>query len=149
MRPVTLFVYGSLLVPRVLRALLDREPPLLPAYLPGHRRNALRGHDFPGIAPATGASTAGGLITVSTRELRCLDAWEDDFFCRRPVRVLLSDGSAVAAQAYLLAAQYRHLLGARAWRADDFARRRAPACANRARRWRRDRDLRLRHTSAN
>jgi gamma-glutamylcyclotransferase (GGCT)/AIG2-like uncharacterized protein YtfP len=146
MPQVHLFIYGSLLAPSVLRALLDREPAQQAAWLPGFRRAALRGQAFPGIAPAAGARTAGALIDVCRRELGALDAWEDDFFQRRRVGVRLPAGGALDAQAYVLAPRYRHLLAARPWSAEDFVRRLAPACAQQARHWRRDRNPGLRHT---
>ncbi|WP_370305355.1 gamma-glutamylcyclotransferase family protein [Sinimarinibacterium flocculans] len=148
MSGVTLFVYGSLLAPSVLHALLDRAPVSLPARLPDYRRSALRGQRFPGIVPSAGAQTSGALIEVSRRELQWIDAWEDDFFERRRVRVLADRAGGHPVQAYVLAPRYRHLLAARGWCVDDFARRHAPACAEAARRWRRDRDPGLRHTTA-
>jgi gamma-glutamylcyclotransferase (GGCT)/AIG2-like uncharacterized protein YtfP len=145
---VPLFVYGSLLAPAVLRALLDREPSHLAAQLPDYRRTALRGQSFPAIVPAVGAVTAGALIRVDRRELRRLDAWEDDFFYRCSVSIRLADGDASSAQAYVLAPRHRHLVAARSWEPDDFTRHHAAACALHARRWRRDRNLSLRHTTA-
>lgn len=146
MSRAALFVYGSLLAPQVLRALLDRAPALQPARLQDYRRSALRGQIFPGLVPAAGAVTPGALIDVRPCELRRLDAWEDDFFCRRPVDIRLTDGIRVRAQAYLLAPRHRHLLAARAWMSADFERRHAAACTSRIRRWRRDRGTGLRHT---
>lgn len=147
MRPVSLFVYGSLLAPQVLRALLDREPPVIPARLPDYRRSALRGQPFPGLVPAADAVTDGGVIHVSPRELHCLDAWEDDFFCRTAVTVRLGRDGALRTQVYLLAPAHRPLLSNRAWQPQRFIARLAPVSAHRARRWRRDRDRSLRHTS--
>jgi gamma-glutamylcyclotransferase (GGCT)/AIG2-like uncharacterized protein YtfP len=141
-----LFIYGSLLAPAVLRALLDRQPAQQAAWLPGFRRAALRGPAFPGIVPAAGARASGALIDVCRRELGALDAWEDDFFQRRRVRVCLPAGGELDAQAYVLAPRYRHLAAVRPWSAEDFGRRRAPACAQQARHWRRDRNPGLRHT---
>ncbi|MES0873733.1 gamma-glutamylcyclotransferase family protein [Sinimarinibacterium thermocellulolyticum] len=147
MRSLTLFVYGSLLVPAVLRALLDRVPMLAAAELAEHRRCALRGQDFPGLVPASGARTCGAVIAVGVRELAYLDDWESDFFERSAVTVHMTDGSVLAAQAYLLAPAHRHLATTRTWTLHDFARRHASSCARRARIWRRDRDRRLRHTT--
>jgi gamma-glutamylcyclotransferase (GGCT)/AIG2-like uncharacterized protein YtfP len=145
---IAVFVYGSLLAPVVLRALLDREPPQLAAQLRDFRRTALRGWTFPAVVPQLGAATAGALIRVDPRELRRLDAWEDDFFCRRSVSIRLANGAASSAQAYVLAPRYRQLVAARSWDPADFTRHHAAACALHARRWRRDRNPSLRHTTA-
>lgn len=146
MTRLRLFIYGSLLAPAVLRAVLRRLPVQQAAWLPDYRRAALRGPVFPGIVPVAGARTPGALIELSQRELHRLDAWEDDFFRRRRVQVCLPQGGALNAQAYVLAPRYRHLVSARPWSAEDFGRRRAPACAQQARHWRRDRDPGLRQT---
>ena len=145
MPQVHLFIYGSLLAPPVLRALLDRQPCAQAAWLPDFRRAALRGQPFPGIVPAPGARTPGALIEVQRRELGMLDAWEDDFFRRRRVRVCLPGGNVLEAQAYVLNRRHRHLAAARPWSAAVVGRL-APACAQQARRWRRDRNPGLRHT---
>jgi gamma-glutamylcyclotransferase (GGCT)/AIG2-like uncharacterized protein YtfP len=145
---IAVFVYGSLLAPVVLRALLDREPPRLAAQLPDYRRTALRGQTFPAVVPQRGAATVGALIRVDQRELRRLDTWEDDFFRRCRVGIRLAEGVAGLAQAYVLAPRHRQLVAARGWDPADFTRHHAAACALHARRWRRDRNPSLRHTTA-
>lgn len=123
MKPLRVFVYGSLLVAPVVRAVLRRTPEPLPATLGGYRRMGLRGHDFPGIVRRRDARTAGAVLRVSGRELRRLDAFEDDFYLRRRVRVRLADGRRVGAMAYVLRANARRLTHARQWSCERFAAR--------------------------
>ena len=125
MHRVRVFVYGSLLVPEVVRAVLGRTPTAVPAVLQGYRRCSLRGPAFPALLRAPGHSTVGAVIELAPAELRRLDRYEDDFYVRRPVAVGLDDGGMVRAQTYLLSARHRRLAGTRAWSPGTFASRHA------------------------
>lgn len=133
MRAVRVFVYGSLLVPEVVRAVLGRAPRPSPAVLHEYRRCSLRGHVFPGLLAAPGHRTRGAVIAVSPAELRRLDRYEDDFYTRRPAAAALDDGTSVHVQIYVLSARHRRLVCARAWSLGAFAARHAPRSARRAR----------------
>ncbi|MEQ1440287.1 gamma-glutamylcyclotransferase family protein [Fontimonas sp. SYSU GA230001] len=113
--PVRVFVYGSLLVAAVLRAVLRRPAALQAARLDGYARRALRGSTFPGVVRRSGGITEGALALLSVRELRRLDRFEDDHYRRRPVRVTLADGRRITAQTYVLERRSRSLLARRDW----------------------------------
>lgn len=125
MRAVRVFVYGSLLIPEIVRTVLGRTPTATPAVLQGYRRCSLRGQAFPGLLRAPGHRTRGALIELAPAELRRLDRYEDDFYLRRPVTVALDDGSPVRAQTYVLSAKHRRLASGRAWSLATFRARRA------------------------
>jgi gamma-glutamylcyclotransferase (GGCT)/AIG2-like uncharacterized protein YtfP len=78
--PDALFVYGSLLFPEVLQALLGRVPNRLPASAPGWRVVALPGRVYPGLI--RGPTTATGLLIIdlAPQEWRILDAFEDELY---------------------------------------------------------------------
>jgi gamma-glutamylcyclotransferase (GGCT)/AIG2-like uncharacterized protein YtfP len=78
-----LFVYGSLLFPEVLEALLDRVPDSSPAVAVGWRAAALPGCAYPGLVPGRGG--AGGLLlhSLTPAEWLVLDAFEGDPYHRR------------------------------------------------------------------
>jgi hypothetical protein len=98
-----LFLYGTLLDPRVL-ARQAGQPGLgrrlLPAWLPGWRRVALRGTPYPTLLRAAGAETAGALLRAGPQALSRLAAYEGAFYRLAPVRVLTSRGP-VRARAWM------------------------------------------------
>jgi gamma-glutamylcyclotransferase (GGCT)/AIG2-like uncharacterized protein YtfP len=88
--PVDLFVYGSLLFPEVMRALLSRMPNMTPATLAGWRVAALPGRVYPALVRAE-ALAKGQLVTdLTPKEWQTLDAFEDPVYDLR--RLTLTDG---------------------------------------------------------
>lgn len=121
--PRLLFVYGTLLFPEVLTALLGRCPPARPARLHGHRRLALRGRDYPALVAAEGHTVEGMLLAVTAAELARLDAYEAEEYRRVAVRVEDGAGAApVAAWVYLWNGP-AGALAERDWDAPDWRRR--------------------------
>ncbi|GGL16109.1 gamma-glutamylcyclotransferase family protein [Planomonospora parontospora] len=86
-----LFVYGTLMFPEVLRALLGRVPQSAPAAVAGWRAARLPGHVYPVLVPA-GAGTARGLLLtgLTAGDWRVLDEYEGPLYDLRPV--VLTDG---------------------------------------------------------
>jgi gamma-glutamylcyclotransferase (GGCT)/AIG2-like uncharacterized protein YtfP len=75
---VDLFVYGTLLFPEVLSALIGRVPPTTPAVAAGWRAAALPGRPYPGLVRVARSTTSGLLISgLDDAEWRVLDAYED------------------------------------------------------------------------
>jgi gamma-glutamylcyclotransferase (GGCT)/AIG2-like uncharacterized protein YtfP len=96
-----LFVYGSLMFPEVLEALLGRTPAIEPAALDGWRVAALADRVYPGLVEAPGLLAAGRvLLGLDTAEQAMLDAFEeDDVYERRPV--VLADGRTAATYVWI------------------------------------------------
>ncbi len=90
-----LFLYGSLLDPRVL-ARQSGEPRLAwrlrPATLPGHARRPLRGTPYPTLVRQAGAITDGALLRPGPAALRRLAAYEGAEYRLTPVRPLTARG---------------------------------------------------------
>jgi gamma-glutamylcyclotransferase (GGCT)/AIG2-like uncharacterized protein YtfP len=99
---VNLFVYGSLADSRHLRNLLGREYGYTSATLPGFARVENR-QFFTYIVPAEGGEVRGFVVALPQEKLARLDAYEQEggLYRRRPVRVLLADGSELVCQAYV------------------------------------------------
>src|SRR3982074_2116547 len=76
--PDALFVYGTLLFPEVLQALLDRVPELIPASVAGWRVVALPGRVYPGLVLDSETATGFLIIDLATSEWQILDAFEDE-----------------------------------------------------------------------
>ncbi|WP_462185671.1 MULTISPECIES: gamma-glutamylcyclotransferase family protein [unclassified Frankia] len=102
-RAVPLFVYGTLLFPEVVRALIGRVPQAGPATVTGWRAARLRDRLYPGLVPTAEAdgpdrATAGlVLLGLAPRERAILDAFEGEAYEARPL--VLADG--LPAMAYL------------------------------------------------
>ena len=89
----TLFVYGTLTAPEVMKALVGRLPPFRSARLDGFTRHPVVGFVFPGIIPvkdetATPRPVQGLLYTdLTVDELEILDWFEDVEYTRSVVQV--------------------------------------------------------------
>jgi hypothetical protein len=110
-----IFLYGTLLDPRVLAARsgdasLARRA--VPATLPGYRRVALRGTRYPTLVRASpGEAVRGVLVRADGAALGRLAAYEGPFYRLAPVCVVTPRGPRHA-RAWLAAA----------WRADAASR---------------------------
>lgn len=92
-----LFLYGTLLDPRVLAA-MSGDPRLPrraePAWLPGYRRVALRGTPYPTLLPVetSEGEVRGVVVRAGPCALARLAAYEGPFYRLVPVRVLTPRG---------------------------------------------------------
>ncbi|MBJ7599843.1 MAG: gamma-glutamylcyclotransferase [Candidatus Nephthysia bennettiae] len=82
-----LLVYGSLLFPQVLQALLDRVPPWEPARAPGWRVAALPKRVYPGLVPGSGSASGLLLTGLMEPEWRTLIAFEGDLYDLRQLAI--------------------------------------------------------------
>lgn len=72
-----LFLYGSLMEPQVLAALLGRVPETRDATLEGYHRYRIKDRPYPGIRPLQGAKVSGILMFgLTERERRIFDLFE-------------------------------------------------------------------------
>ncbi|HEY8546881.1 MAG TPA: gamma-glutamylcyclotransferase family protein [Acidimicrobiales bacterium] len=95
-----LFVYGTLLFPRVLAGVLGRVPDRAPASVTGWRAAALPGRPYPGLVPAPGRRARGQVLSgLTAGEWRRLDAFEGDAYDRR--RLPLDGGGEAWAYVWL------------------------------------------------
>jgi hypothetical protein len=88
--PEALFVYGSLLFPEVLQALLHRVPDQSPAAAVGWRVVALPGRVYPTLVPGEGSASGLLMIDLHGEEWRVDDGshtlsedWDVDQFAAR------------------------------------------------------------------
>lgn len=106
---MNVFVYGTLLVPRIWEAVTGLEFTIaFPATLAGHSIRRVKGAVYPGIVadPDATAPVPGRVhLDVPDRVLRRLDAYEDTFYERREVIVEVEGRPPLGAQAYLVRAE--------------------------------------------
>ncbi|MBK8162729.1 MAG: gamma-glutamylcyclotransferase [Gammaproteobacteria bacterium] len=125
-RPVLreLFCYGTLEFPSVMQAVAGRCFPGMPAVLPGYRRAGVKGEVFPGIVAQPGSEVSGTVFSgLTSAQLRLLDAYENAFYRRRPLRVRDAAGRRRLAWTYVVPALYRHRLESSEWDPGVFLRR--------------------------
>jgi hypothetical protein len=95
-----LFVYGTLMFPEILRALIGRVPDDSDAAAAGWRAAALRGRRYPGLVPAP-ALARGRLINGLTGEERqIIHAFEDGGYELR--HLTLTDGGHACAYVWTI-----------------------------------------------
>lgn len=119
-----LFVYGTLMVPRIFAAVCGTVRPQVLAELAGHARYRVRGAVFPGLVPEAGARTAGCLVSgIDAALWQRLDAFEGDLYERCEVKVRLLDGRECAGMTYVVTAAGRSALTRQRWSLAAFERR--------------------------
>lgn len=123
MNDTALFVYGSLLVPRVRSRLLGRDVLAVPARLEDHERKGIKNEIYPALRHRPGARVSGELLLVSGRELARLDAYEGELYVRRPVTVVLADGTQRNAATYLIAPGFERRMTESDWSLEAYRRR--------------------------
>jgi gamma-glutamylcyclotransferase (GGCT)/AIG2-like uncharacterized protein YtfP len=121
--PETLFVYGTLMVPDVLNALLGRLPLHCEALLEGYRRYTIQGECYPAIVNNPGANVRGLLLSGLTKsDVETLDDYEGDAYVRAQVIVAV-DGKPTQANCYVWRSQSDVRLGNEAWDLETFRTR--------------------------
>ncbi len=119
-----LFAYGSLMFPEVWWHVVGSEPVTSDAVLPGHLAYTVGGQTFPGLVPASAGDRVAGVLYsgLTDRDWRRLDAFEDEFYLRAPVRPELPDGTTTGASTYLVPPGRRAVLSGTLWDRDGFER---------------------------
>ena len=98
-----LFAYGTLMDADVWSRVAQEKCESRPAVLHGYEARRLRGVTFPGLVECEGGITPGLIyFDVSAPALARLDAYEDDFYERVPLPVMLENGSKLMAETYLM-----------------------------------------------
>jgi gamma-glutamylcyclotransferase (GGCT)/AIG2-like uncharacterized protein YtfP len=122
----SLFVYGSLLFPEVLLAVLGRVPAGSQGTVEGWRVAALPGRTYPGLVPSDGRTAVGRVLAgLSRDEWQLLDAFEGDAYdlCR----LTLADGRPSWAYVWVDELQ----VSPADWSAEHFAAQHLSAFASR------------------
>jgi gamma-glutamylcyclotransferase (GGCT)/AIG2-like uncharacterized protein YtfP len=127
----TLFVYGTLLFPEVVRILIDRVPDSVQAAVEGWRAAALPGRIYPGLVPAR--KTTNGLLLggITAVEWQTLDSFEGELY--EPRELPLKHGGHGWAYIYLANAD----AAPEDWDAEWFHARHLTSYLNRCAAWRR------------
>ncbi len=119
----SLFCYGTLEFPELMRAVTGRYFPQQEAVLTGHARYRVRDEDFPGVIAQAAAEVRGVMYGgVDETALHLIDLYEDDCYSRRLLEVTLLSGATTLAWVYVVPAALRMRLTREAWDRATFAR---------------------------
>jgi len=115
-----LFVYGTLMVPEVMRRVCGYARAGEPALLHDYRRRRVSGEVYPGIVASVG-DAVGGVVYRNVRrtQLAVLDVFEGDMYRREVVNVAVGS-RLIPASTYVMAASHRHLLSDHDWSLELF-----------------------------
>ncbi len=122
---VSLFTYGTLMLPEVLEAVTGRTFPWQAAMLEGHARYRVRTAVFPALIPMPGERVEGRLFDgVDRATLERLDRYEGNYYERRQLHVQLESRTTCPAHVYIFKDCYRSLLILEPWSLEIFRRER-------------------------
>ncbi len=111
-----LFTYGTLMDAAVWSRVAQEERECRRAVLHGYEARKLRNRTFPGLVPCEGIVTRGLVyLHVSDEAMARMDDYEDDFYKRVAVPVVLEDGSTLTAEVYLIGDAHRDAVLAARW----------------------------------
>lgn len=116
------FTYGSLMFPEVWQTVVGGEFATVEGAVAGYSVFRVRDAVFPGIIAAADECVVRGLVylDVDPASFDRLDRFEDDFYERRTLSIDCGDGQRRTADAYVVPANYRHVLTAEPWDSATF-----------------------------
>jgi gamma-glutamylcyclotransferase (GGCT)/AIG2-like uncharacterized protein YtfP len=82
------FVYGTLMYPQVLHALLNRVPSKSKAAIHGYKRYKIKGQVFPGVIPATPECKVEGVLLkeLTPEDMVVFDEFEGEEYYKLPIQ---------------------------------------------------------------
>lgn len=117
-----IFTYGSLMYAPVWQRVVRDEYQSQVAVLRGYSRYAVKGEDYPAIIPSDVSDQQQGQVylDISLSDLQRLDEFEGEYYQRLSVELETDAAELIAADAYVLKPEYRHILADNLWDVDAF-----------------------------
>lgn len=120
MGSLDLFVYGTLMVPAVIRGVCGYRQPGQSATLAGYRCRLVEGEVYPAIMRWPGERVSGLLYRgLSGEQTALLDRFEGEMYERKTVSLSI-DERHVLGEAYVLREHFAHSLSDREWTLQGF-----------------------------
>ncbi len=123
------FAYGTLMLPEIVRALLERVPEGESARIAGYIRHPIRGEAYPGVIAQPGSAVDGVLWHgLRADEMALLDAWEGPYYERRRIAVhprSALDGGPLSAWAWVVLDEQAGVFETGDWSAPAFREQKA------------------------
>ncbi|MCW8885733.1 MAG: gamma-glutamylcyclotransferase [Motiliproteus sp.] len=119
----TLFCYGTLALPGVVKRLIGRVPDGVQAKLENYVCRCIRDTDFPALVPRKKSEVTGTLYrNLSPQEIRILDDYEGQMYKRQQVWVELDQGKTEHSWVYVLRSQYYSKVLEQPWDVEKYLR---------------------------
>jgi hypothetical protein len=117
----TLFTYGTLEAPVVMKYLTGHDYRNEPALLKEYVRYKLAAAPYPGIMQEEGSEVEGTVyFDVDEVALYKLDVYEDTCYQRKTVEVALADNKVIQAMAYIITEDNKDILSEVEWNKQKF-----------------------------
>lgn len=117
----TLFTYGTLEAPVVMKHLTGHDYRHEPALLKDYVRYKLVAASYPGILENVGSEVPGTVyFDIDEVALYKLDVYEDTFYQRKTVEVVLANDEVIQAMAYIIPKDKKDLLSVEKWDKQKF-----------------------------
>lgn len=118
-----LFVYGTLMCEDIMREVSGCRLPSGTGTLKGYRRLRVRGEHYPAIVPDADSCVDGIVYqNVPGPAWERLDKFEGEMYARRQVCIALSDGTSLAAAAFIVKPEFMDRLESTEWDFSEFLR---------------------------
>ncbi len=118
----TLFVYGTLMWPQVLRTLTGSSWVTEDAVLIGFKRCRIKGAVYPGIKKDSTSSVKGKVVRgLGEKEILILDQFEGDAYERIRVQVKTGSNKEEEVFTYIIREAYKHILSDQEWKETDLS----------------------------
>jgi len=121
---MNLFVYDSLMFPKVWETVLAGEYLSDPTAVSGYVRKRVNDDSYPAVIPGDDEAVLHGRVYfhINQADLARLDEFKGEYFHREDTRALLANGHEVSAEIYVMKRDYRHLLSHEDWDPSRFVR---------------------------
>lgn len=118
---LSLFTYGTLVVPEVLLAVTGKSFPSTPGVLEGYSAFLVEGECFPAVAPTSGGATPGVIhLGLDKATLKYLDRFEGKLYERKRVAVRSETLGLMSAETYVIAKDAAGKLTKKPWDVESF-----------------------------
>jgi hypothetical protein len=108
---------------RVWDVLIQCAYPKSAARLYGYRRVCVKEEDYPGLVEFKGAYVDGVLVSgIMPPDIIVLDRFEGEYYCRKKVQVVSTNGEEIDAETYVFREEFRGFLTNTEWSVDKFRR---------------------------
>lgn len=122
-KTVSLFTYGTLMLPEIIQLITGRPCSGEKATLVDFRRGKIRNESYPGITRAPGHRVEGTLYAgLQAEEINKLNSFEGDAYELTRVQVQLRDGRKADCLTYILKEKYLFMLTNETWSPQSFIR---------------------------
>lgn len=118
---MSVFVYGTLQYPKILKALLGRVPVSEHAIVKGYVRYGVKGEPFPAVVQCHDGEVPGLVLSgLDQTEMDILDEYEGEQYAKRSVDALIDGKHVRETLIYVWKDEYNEWLDGKEWNREAF-----------------------------